>query len=384
MPALDPAPQPLRRQIAGGITLLTATSLLIAQGPPPGGAPPNGGRPPFDGPPPFPGGRNGNGPRSNRPGGDPNAKKENRVSITTEGAFRVIKSNGWPEYTPQFPRRGNPNTAWPQDYTFRVTLDPKPAAQPRHPGGWFTAVGLNGVPFEPGTAETWNNDPRSGWRYEAHTGFLNLGLDEHNAHVQPTGAYHYHAMPTGLVQKLGGDDGRMLQVAWAADGYPVFTANCSGTSGKGDKAEKTKVRAMKPSYRLKTGTRPTENNGPGGKYDGRFTQDWEYAEGSGDLDEFNGHTAPTPAHPEGEYHYHITTAFPFLPRGWKGTPDQSFSKGGPPPGGGFGGGFGGPGAGPNGPGGPRGRGGPNGGRPPFPPFGPPPGGPGGGFPPPPL
>jgi hypothetical protein len=142
----------------------------------------------------------------------------------------------------------------------------------------------------------------------------------------------------------------------------MFTANCGGTGSKGGSG---KVRALKPSYRLKTGTRPTDNNGPGGKYDGRFTQDWEYAEGSGDLDELNGHTAPTPDHPEGVYHYHITTAFPFLPRGWKGTPDQSFSKGGPPPGGG--------------PGGPRGRGGP-GGRPPFPP----PGGPGGGFPPPPL
>ena len=331
--------------IVSGVALLSATSLLLAQ------------RPPF--PPPQQPGGGAPGIRSNRPGGDPNAKKENRVSITTEGDFRIIKSNGWPDHKPgQFPRRGNPNTAYPQDYTFRVALDPQPADSVQRRGGWFSAVGLNGVPFEPGTGETWNNDRASGWRYEAHTGFLDLGLDEHNAHVQPTGAYHYHAMPVGLVQKLGGDEGKMLQVAWAADGYAMFAAHCGGVDDGGTEKKNT-VRSMKTSWRLKKGARPRETNGPGGNYDGRFTQDWEYAEGLGDLDETNGHTAPTPEHPKGVYHYHITTAFPFLPRGWHGTPDESFGKGGP-----------------GGPGGPGGR------RPPFPggPGGPP-RGPGGGPPP---
>jgi len=212
---------------------------------------------------------------------------------------------------------------------------------------------VNGVPFEPGTAETWNNDPRSGWRYEAHTGFLDLGLDEHNAHVQPTGAYHYHAMPTGLVQKLGGDEGKMLLVAWAADGFAMFTANCHGDP----KDAKSTIRPMKSSHRLKAGARPAEANGPGGNYDGRFTQDWEFTKDSGDLDECNGHTAATPDHPEGIYHYHITTTFPFLPRAWRGTPDDSFGKGGPGPGGPRG-----PGGGrrPPGPGGQGGPGGPSG------------------------
>ena len=293
------------------------------------------------------GGREGNrGPRSNRPGGDPNAKRENSVSITTEGDFRIIKSNGWPDHAPgAFPRRGNPNTASPQEYSFRVTLKPQPAPEPAHRGGWFFAVAVNGVPFEPGTAETWNNDRASGWRYEASTGFLDLGLDEHNAHVQPSGAYHYHATPVGLVQKLGGDEGEMLPIGWAADGFELFTANCGGK-------EAGAVHAVKSSWRLKPGARPEQAGGPGGNYDGRFTEDWEFAKGSGDLDELNGHVAPTPAHPEGIYHYHITTQFPFIPRGWRGTPDESFGKGGPGAPGGrrFGGG-------PDGPGGPPGQGG---------------------------
>ena len=296
--------------LRSGIALLSATSILPAQRPGP-----DGGNPAI---------------RSNRPGANTDAKRENVVSITTEGDFRVIKSNGWPDHEPgAFPRRGNPNAASPQDHTFRVPLKPVVAEQPQRRGGWFSAVGVNGVPFEPGTAETWNNDRNSGWRYEAHTGFLDLGLDEHNAHVQPTGMYHYHAMPTGLVQKLGGDEGRMLQVAWAADGFAMFTANCGGT-GVGKRGD---VRAMKSSWRLKPGARPAEAGGPGGKHDGRFTQDWEFAKDSGDLDECNGHVAATPAHPEGIYHYHITTTFPFLPRAWRGMPDESFGKGAPGPGG---------------------------------------------------
>jgi hypothetical protein len=133
-------------------------------------------------------------------------------------------------------------------------------------------------------------------------------------------------MPVGLVQRLGGDEGKMLAVGWAADGYELFTANCGGKDAGA-------VHAVKSSWRLKTGARPEQAGGPGGSYDGRFTEDWEFGKGAGDLDELNGHIAPTPAHPEGIYHYHITTQFPFIARGWHGTPDESFGKNGPGPGG---------------------------------------------------
>ncbi len=255
----------------------------------------------------------------------------NRVTITIEDDVRVIRSNGWPDHAPgAFPRRGNPNTARPQDYTFKVPLQPKISATPERRGGWFFAVAINGVPFEAGTAETWNNDRSSGWRYEAHTGFLDLGLDEHHAHVQPTGAYHYHALPTGLVERLGGDGKKMVLVAWAADGFPIYTSY--GLTDPKDLS--SPLRKMKSSYRLKSGARPASANGPGGNYDGRFTEDWEYAAGSGDLDECNGRVGVTPEFPGGTYHYSITDEFPFIARQWRGTPDTTFSKNeGPPPGG---------------------------------------------------
>lgn len=248
----------------------------------------------------------------------------NSVTITVEGDYRVIRSNGWPDHAPgAFPRRGNPNTATPQSYTFRVPLKPQIAAEPSWRGGWFFAVALNGVPFEPGTGETWNNDPRSGWRYEAKTGFLDLGLDEHNAHVQPNGAYHYHALPTGLVERLGGAGKKMLLIGWAADGFPLYTA----TGHRDAKDAKSPLRKMKSSYRLKQGARPATPGGPGGNHDGRFTQDWEFVKGSGDLDECNGRVGVTPEFPDGIYHYCVTDEFPFIGRTWRGTPDPSFGKG---------------------------------------------------------
>ncbi|MFM1767747.1 MAG: hypothetical protein RJA22_276 [Verrucomicrobiota bacterium] len=255
------------------------------------------------------------------------APPTNRVTIRVEGDWRFITANGWPDHAPgAFPRRGNPNTPRPQSYTFRVPVRPQAAPAPAQRGGWFFGVALNGVPFEPGTAETWNGNPD--WRYEAATGFLNLGLDEHNAHVQPTGAYHYHALPVGLVARLGGDTNRMLLVAWAADGFPVYTA----MGHQEAKDARSPIRRLRSSYRLKTAERPGAPEGPGGRPDGRFTQDFEYAPGSGDLDECNGRFGVTPEFPGGTYYYCITGEFPFLPRRWRGEPDPSFGKGGGPAG----------------------------------------------------
>ena len=47
---------------------------------------------------------------------------------------------------------------------------------------------------------------------------------------------------------------------------------------------------------------------------GAFTQDWEYVEGLGDLDECNGRVGVTPEFPEGIYHYYANDTFPFVSR----------------------------------------------------------------------
>jgi hypothetical protein len=290
--------------------------------------------------------------------------------ISVSGGMRYVTADGLPDQPyGQFPNAGNPNVISQQSYRFQMPVNPTelPRSISEFPN--LFGIALDGVPFDPGTAEFWNNDPNSGWHGEAMTAPPpRLGLDMNNAHVQPTGAYHYHGIPTSLYRRLPAHDGRTL-VGWAADGYPVYVQPGS-----------------KPSYRLKSGYRPGGNSGPGGSYDGRYTEDWEYVSGLGDLDECNGRSGTTAEFPHGTYYYVLTDAYPFIPRRWHGKPDSSFMKG--PPGGGRGGGpgrgpggprgpFGGPGGGFGGPGGPppdgppEFGGGAGGGRrpPPPPPFG---------------
>jgi hypothetical protein len=273
----------------------------------------------------------------------------NEVRITERDGFRFIESNGVPDHrTGRFPNRNNPNRISTQRHSFRMPLTPQPAEKTTVLGMYPFGVATNGVPFDPGVAEFWQRNPRSGWQYEAMGGAVNLGLDDSNAHVQPTGAYHYHGVPTGLMKKLIRADS-MILVGYAADGFPIYAL--LGHEDSQDTG--SSLRTMKSSYRLKRGRR---DGGPGGTYDGSFVQDYEYVEGAGDLDECNGRFGVTAEYPEGTYHYYLTDAFPFIPREFRGTPDASFIRRGP--------GSGRPGFGPGG----RGPGpnpGPGGGPPPF-------------------
>lgn len=52
---------------------------------------------------------------------------------------------------------------------------------------------------------------------------------------------------------------------------------------------------------------------------GTFMQDYEYADGSGDLDECSGRTGPTPEYPNGTYQYFITEKYRYIQRCMKGV-----------------------------------------------------------------
>ena len=300
--------------------------------------------------------------------GDPS-----KVQITVKGDYRYIFSNGLPDHPRgAFPNRGNPNQVQAQPYRFRLPLQPAPSARATRLGHFPFGVALNGVPFDPGAAEWWRNDRRSGWQIEPLSGAVNLGLDAHLAHVQPNGAYHYHGLGQALLARRRPD--AMTQVGWAADGYPIYlpwAPRAGSTEGGGSVARG--LREVRPSYRLKAGTRAGGEEGPGGRFDGTYVQDYEFAPGSGDLDEHNGQVCVTPEFPAGTYCYFLTDAFPFVPRSFRGTPDPSFQQRGGAGRGGRGPGMGpggrGPGVGPGGRG-PGGRG-PGGRRGP-PPWGPPP------------
>ena len=66
-------------------------------------------------------------------------------------------------------------------------------------------------------------------------------------------------------------------------------------------------------------------SGPGGAYEGTFVEDYEFAQGLGDLDLCNGREGVTPEYPAGIYCYVLTATFPFIPRCYTGTPDASYT-----------------------------------------------------------
>ena len=271
-------------------------------------------------------------------------KAQSTAKWTCSDTTRTLSANGIPDHAVgTFPNADNPNTISAKTVAGTFTLTPTKAAtdtQTGGPGGNFTFM-LNGVKADPGTAGTCDdsgtNCSEGGgnggtWRMEAlgQTSFK-FGTDDNNAHVQPDGTYHYHGMPEGLITELdkGATTPTMTLIGWAADGFPVYARY--GHTTATDAASALKV--MKGSYQLKS--TPDANRPSTTTYAmGTFTQDYQYVDGSGDLDECNGTTGVTPEFPSGTYHYYATDSYPYLPRCVKGTVTAAAGpggQGGPPP-----------------------------------------------------
>jgi hypothetical protein len=191
---------------------------------------------------------------------------------------RYVAANGLPDHSPgRFPNRGNPNVVTEQDYRFRLPLDPPApdgpihdAANARRDNGYLFGIALNGVVFEPATGLNWTPDGLrrggrpQGWVHEAIGGNVDFGIDHANAHVQRTGAYHYHGVPTPLIR-----DDRPTLIGFAADGYPIY-----GPLGHEDPADAdSPLVRLESSWQLNTDRRPSSPRGPGGVPDGRYTAD---------------------------------------------------------------------------------------------------------------
>ncbi len=127
----------------------------------------------------------------------------------------------------------------------------------------------------------------------------------------------------GLLRNLIEDSSRHSPIlGFALDGYPVYGPWANGPGG---------LRRMRSSYRLRAisdrctwpgGTRLTPGQcGPEVSERhpaGTFAEDYEFAPGAGDLDEYNGRFSVTPEYPRGTYAYFLATdsggapAFPYL------------------------------------------------------------------------
>jgi len=163
------------------------------------------------------------------------------------------------------------------------------------------------------------------WRYDPMSSLNGFGTDEHHAHTQPGGKYHYHGNPVAMFAQTCGLRASAV-IGFAADGYPIYGA-CITDEATGE------IRKAQSSYVLKDngGPRQTVNGyatpteGVGGiassNYDGQFRNDWQYDANAGDLDECNGMTV------DGQYGYYVTDAFPWVLNCLKGEIDTSFSAG---------------------------------------------------------
>jgi hypothetical protein len=194
----------------------------------------------------------------------------------------------------------------PREFVFKIPIHPEPETR-HHARVPIDVIGtfVNGLPIY-NHFEALSFDGANLWHYDA---------------------VNYNPAPAGLLEQLVRDGSRHSPlIGFALDGYPVYGpwayANTDGTGG---------LRRMHSSYRLRSiqrrhdwpdGTCLTpEQYGPDVTANdplGTFAEDYEYAAGSGDLDEFNGRLTKTPEYPDGTYAYFLTTdaegrlAFPYL------------------------------------------------------------------------
>lgn len=254
-----------------------------------------------------------------------------RWDWTCTATLRSLSANGLPNHAVgTFPTSANPNAITAQTVSTSMTLTPALASASTSidgPGARLSYA-LNGVKFDPGTAGTCPGSATTAancnlangtdtWRIEAlGQSVFDFGVDANNAHVQPTGAYHYHGMPEGLLtaQGVSAASPRMTLVGWASDGFPVYARYCYSEATNAASAVKT----CRGSYTLDTTAdagRPATSWVPLGA----FRSDWNYVAGSGDLDDCNGRFGVTPEFPAGIYYYMITDSYPYAPRCVKGV-----------------------------------------------------------------
>jgi len=102
---------------------------------------------------------------------------EASADISVDGSYRRIRANGYPIKPPgRFPNRNNPHSISRKNYNLKVPVAPRKNGRATDAQGSVFGIAINGVVMDPGTAEFWQNNRRSGWNYEALGGACKLGL----------------------------------------------------------------------------------------------------------------------------------------------------------------------------------------------------------------
>jgi arylsulfatase A-like enzyme len=255
---------------------------------------------------------------------------------------RVVYSNNYPNHNFNYVADRIPN---PYYRVYKFDLKPKLSGEVTsltrtngRPVNFF-GIALNGVYMMPAPATPFIfEDVNTGeynwdWVFEPTTNIGDgrdfVALDCASAHVNPNSGYHYHGNMYEYVEELeqgistlNTPPAEVLQVGWAADGFPVLYR--FGPDKEGN------IKEMFPSFQLKSGLRPGDGiSAPCGSYSGKYTNDFGYVAGKGDLDECNGIEASITLNTaQGEetfdYYYVVTQGFPQISRCIKGNFNDSF------------------------------------------------------------
>lgn len=265
---------------------------------------------------------------------------DNTYSISASGNTRTIVTNGIPnhDFRNQIPQIVSQLNSQSKTFTMNVVPAKASSVTSLTSNGrpqWKFGVATNGVAIDPAPAEPFIfENPNTGefnydWVFEPNWNMRAVGLDCAVAHVQPDGTYHYHGDMSVYADVLQNGLGSgsttpsdPVQIGWAADGFPILYKFGPDASGN--------IKELLPSYQVKSGERSGDGvTEPCGEYNGKYTNDFEYVSGLGDLDECNGVDREITI--DGEtfsYFYVITSEFPIISRCLVGDPDRSFRLGG--------------------------------------------------------
>lgn len=193
----------------------------------------------------------------------------NGMQVSLEGQTVVLRTTDLPDHTspyygvgnakyetPQAGMQVNPNLIVAQNLVFRVPASPASTTSSDTPLGPM-GVAVNGVALFNQYAA--GRSPLAGEI---------LSFDRYNGHPQQSGQYHYHVEPLWITAAKG----KSGLVGVLLDGFPVY-----GTIDQ-------------------NGTTPSN------------------------LDACNGHVGATAHFPQGIYHYHVTSAVPYISGCYRGTP----------------------------------------------------------------
>ncbi len=170
--------------------------------------------------------------------------------------------------------------------------------------------------------------------------FVNgVPIDNHlaSASFEGRNLWHYdlisHNQVTGMLANLLSNGSRHSPIiGFALDGYPIYGPWSNATRMRsGYRLRKIARRTTWPDGTQLT---PGQYGPPIDKANplGTFSEDYEFVEGAGDLDRFNGRFTVAPEYPEGTYAYFLSTdasgqmAYPYLLASqYYGTVDPDFS-----------------------------------------------------------